>query len=282
MATKGLKYPVYAQYDDSTGSVVYSNGAVLGQALTASAKYNAGDAKLYANDTLVESDKSFTGGTLTIGVYAMTLASRALLLGHTATTGGFAGNTADAAPYVGFGFYGAKTGSKWVAFWYHKVQFGEPADELETKGEKTAYKTPTLEGELMQDVAGAWIDVEEFSTEADAIAWLNGKAGLPLSESAGLSNLAMSGTGGTLSPSFGAAVRYYTFGGVTGASVTVTATAASHTLKLYVDGVFSQNLTSGSASSAIAMSIGTKKLTITAQEAGKTTQTTEIIVVKTA
>ena len=52
---------------------------------------------------------------------------------------------------------------------------------------------------------------------------------------------------------------------------------------MYVDGVFVQSLTSGSASAAVAMSaVGTKKVTIVAYESGMASQTTEIIVVKTA
>jgi hypothetical protein len=70
---------------------------------------------------------------------------------------------------------------------------------------------------------------------------------------------------------------------VTATGVTVKATAADHSLKLYVDGVFSQNLTSGQASDTIPMAaVGSKKLTVIAQELGKTSQVTEIVVVKTA
>lgn len=285
MATKGLKYPIYALYDDSTGSAAYSNAAVLGKAVSASAKYDTDDASLYADDALIDSENGFIGGTLTVEIERMTLASRALLLGHSATTEGFTATKTDSAPYVGFGFYGAATQSKWRALWYHKVLFKEPSDELQTQKDKTEYKTPSLEGKIMPDVVYEWIDVGDFDTEADAIAWLNDKAGLPVEESTGLSNLAMSGTGGSLSPAFGSSIRYYTFGGLTGTSFTLTATAAGHTLKLYeeVDGELTllQTLTSGSASSAIAMaSAGVKKLVLTAQETGKATQTTEIIVVK--
>ena len=101
-----------------------------------------------------------------------------------------------------------------------------------------------------------------------------------LEASGGLTALSLAGTGGTLAPAFGASTRSYAFTGVTATSVTVTATAASHTLWLYVDGTFTQALTSASASSAIAMSIGTKKLTIVAFESGKTRQVTEIVVEK--
>lgn len=282
MATKGLKYPVFAIYSGGA----YSGGAVLGYAMTAAAKYNADSAAVYGDDALRETDKRFLGGTLTVGITGLSVANRMALLGHSASTApatGFVGAETDEPPYVGFGFYGAASGGIFKAFWYHKVQFAEPSDELATRGEKTEFKTPTLEGALMKDNNGKWIEVQEFSVEGDAIAWLNGKVGLPVSASSGLSALSLTGTGGTLSPSFGAAVRYYTFGGLTGTSFTVTATAASHTIKLYVDGVFSQNLTSGTASAAISMAAtGTKKLAIVAYEANKTAQTTEIVVVKTA
>lgn len=108
-------------------------------------------------------------------------------------------------------------------------------------------------------------------------------SGLPtmgISASAGLSGLSLAGTGGTLTPSFGADVRYYAFPGVSADSVTVTATALGHTLKLFVDGTYTQDLTSASASSPIAMVIGTKKLTIIAYQTGKAQQVTEIVVEK--
>ena len=111
---------------------------------------------------------------------------------------------------------------------------------------------------------------------------VTGKPTLGLTTSTGLSALSLTGTGGTLSPSFANGTYYYSFGGISAASITVTATAASHTLKLYVDGTYSQDLTSGSASTAITMSIGSKKLTILATESAKTTKVYEIVAIKTS
>lgn len=112
---------------------------------------------------------------------------------------------------------------------------------------------------------------------------VSGKPSLGLTASGGLTALSLVGTVGTLTPTFANDKYYYSFSGVTATSVTVTATAASHTLALYVDGAFAQWLTSGSASSAIAMAaVGSKKLTIVAYESGKTQKLYEIIVVKTA
>ncbi len=123
----------------------------------------------------------------------------------------------------------------------------------------------------------------EDGVSFEATIKVSGQPSLGLTASGGLTALSLTGTGGALTPSFNNGTYYYSFSGVTGTSVTVTATAASHTLTLYIDGVFSQALTSGSAASAIAMAaIGSKKLTIVAYESGKTQKVYEVVVVKTA
>jgi predicted secreted protein len=112
---------------------------------------------------------------------------------------------------------------------------------------------------------------------------VSGKPSLGLTPSGGLTALALTGTGGALTPAFANGTYSYSFSGVTATSVTVTATAANHTLVLFIDGVFSQNLVSGSASAAIAMAaVGSKMLTILANENGKTQKIYEVVVVKTA
>lgn len=111
---------------------------------------------------------------------------------------------------------------------------------------------------------------------------VSGSPSLGVTASAGLSALTLSG-GGTLSPSFGTGVTGYSYTFTTQTSITVTATAASHTIKLYIDGTYSQDLTSGSASSAIAFAAGvSKKLTIVAYESGKTSKIVDVIAVRTA
>lgn len=133
--------------------------------------------------------------------------------------------------------------------------------------------------------------VTGFSTSfelEDAIAFeatikVAGAPSLSTTPSGGLTALALTGTGGTLTPAFANGNFAYAFSGVTASSLTVTATAANHSLALYVDGVFSQILTSGSASSAIPLTTGIgKRINILATEQGKTTKVYEIIAVKTA
>jgi hypothetical protein len=95
--------------------------------------------------------------------------------------------------------------------------------------------------------------------------------------------LSLTGTGGTLAPTFLAGKLTYSFSGVSATSVTVTPTAANHTIKLYVDGVYSQDIVSGAASASIPVTINVfKVLTLVAQETGKASQTTTINVLKTS
>ena len=279
MAKIGLKYPVY-----KTAAGV---GGVIGKAIQGDVSIELNNVSLYADDALAEEDKSFKSGKITLGVDELTDSVQVAFLGHTADVSGeMTANVADVLPYIGIGFYGKKMVSgvtKYRALWFPKVQFAEPADSNKTKGESTEFATPSIEGTIFKDDNGDWKKEQTFTTEADAIAYLNAKSGLPVSASGGLTALVITGTGGTLAPAFGVDIRSYAYTGLTGASFTVTATAALHTISLYVDGVFNQSLTSGSASASIAMaSIGTKKLTIIAQESGKQSQTTEIVVVKTA
>jgi predicted secreted protein len=111
---------------------------------------------------------------------------------------------------------------------------------------------------------------------------VTGKPTLAVTASAGITALALSG-GGTLTPTVAAGVLSYAYVFTTATSITVTATAANHTLKLYVDDVYVQDLTSGSASGSIAgfTAQSSKKITILAFEAGKSPKVYNISATRT-
>lgn len=148
--------------------------------------------------------------------------------------------------------------------------------------------------EFPASLGASWVFdgvVTGFSTSAeleDAITFegtikVSGEPTLAFSGSAGLTALTLTGAGGTLSPAFDNGRYLYTFAGVTATSVTITATAATHALKLYADGVFVSNLTSGAASAAIPLALNTvKKLAVHASENGKAPKVYEVIVIKTS
>lgn len=181
MATKGLKYPVYAIYSEDGGVRTYSQGAVAGKSITVSVQYDINNERIYGDDALQLSDQSILGGTITLGLTDLTIETRAILLGHKrkdSPQNGFIISSDDIAPFVGFGFYGQKAGGGYRSFWYYKVQFGEPNDELETKRDRTTFKTPTISGVFGIDITNNVCEILDWETEAAAKAYLDDMAGI--------------------------------------------------------------------------------------------------------
>lgn len=188
MAKVGLKYPVYAVLGEDGAS--YSKGSVIAKAIKASVTAESNDVKLYADDGVAESDKSFKGGKISLNVDDLTNKVYCELLGHKYTAVSESDpetpetvltNANDIAPFVGVGFYGKVVRNNkpcYLAKWLKKVQFAEPADETETKGDTVNFQTPTIEGDVFQLDNGDWKDQAEFKNEADARKWLETKAGI--------------------------------------------------------------------------------------------------------
>ncbi len=183
MASIGLKFPVVALYDDSAETPTYKQGMVMAKAIKVDLKWTKNDAELYADNALDEADTSITGGTETLGINDLTYEVQALILGHKYDQENkeLTVSESDISPYVGHGFYGnVKRGGveKFRAVWLNKMMYSEPDESLETKGEKTSFTTPSIEGKIMKDKKGR-IKVETIvDTEAEAIAWLKKKAGI--------------------------------------------------------------------------------------------------------
>ena len=180
MAKIGLKYPVYALLGEAGA---YTGGANFAKAVKADVKIDNYSAKLHADDGLAGSDTSFKEGTLTFEVDDLGLSVSSILLGHEfdEETNIQVSKAGDTAPYVGFGFYGVRVKNNvksYVALWLPKVKFGEPSDSFETKGDNADFKTSTIEGTISQNKDGEWREVGEFTTEAEAVTYLKGKAGI--------------------------------------------------------------------------------------------------------
>lgn len=285
MAKLGLKRPVYATATETDSAISYSGGAVLAKAITADINISVNDVKLYADDAVAESDHSFANGTLTIEIDDLSNAAQLALLGYTegsevdATLGSkeLKASGVDVSPYVGFGFYGRKivaNVNKYRAIWLKKVQFKEPNDSMATKGENTEFRTTTLEGTIMVAADGYWKEEGTFDTEAEAIAYLNGKSGISTDASNNITALSI--TNGTLTPTFAAATRNYSCA-CTG-NIDLTATFAAGAAKVYVDGVYAETLTSTVKGGSITMGAGDNKIIqIVVQESGKSAVTYTIM-----
>lgn len=190
MASISLRYPVYAKLTETATEASYSGGAVIAKAIKADISIELAEGKLYADDVVSESDKEFKQGTIALNIDDLPDSVRVDFYGHTLEPAGIeAAPTVqmvvskgdDEGDYVGVGFYGKKKvkgAIKWRAVWLTKVLFGEPNENLETKGENISYQTPTTEGTIMLDVTGTWKKDVTVDTEALAKAWLNAQAGI--------------------------------------------------------------------------------------------------------
>ena len=85
MAVIGLNNFRFAKLlnPESTGDPIYDGAKSPGKAISCNVEVENYDAELYADDILVESDKSFKKGTVTMTIDDENLATAATLLGHT-------------------------------------------------------------------------------------------------------------------------------------------------------------------------------------------------------
>jgi phi13 family phage major tail protein len=217
MAKIGLQYLVYKGATGNSGS--------LAKAIQADYAITLNEAKLHADDSVAESDKSFRDGTLTLGVDDLNDTIQSELLGHAidSGTGEITANGNDNNPYVGVGFVSISKLSgvqKFVSTWLPKTQFGEPSVTNQTKGESTQFSTPTMTGTIMLDDDGDWKKENKFATLALAKAYLDDKAGItamcttPVSSLASGTYTALQAAGITLSAGAGETI-YYTTDGTT-------------------------------------------------------------------
>lgn len=191
MAVIGLKMPVFAKIGTQGGGArpTYSDGAVVAKAVSADLTINVASAVLYADDAEDERDDSFIGGNLSFGINDITYDIEELMFGSTvAADGENKGEITDAADDMsvegGFGYYRVKKVGgvkKFEGVWLLRTQFRKLDESTATKGESISFQTPTLSGNIMRVDGyknGAWRERKTFDTEADAIAYIKGKAGI--------------------------------------------------------------------------------------------------------
>lgn len=177
MAKIGLNNFRYGFLTEATdGTPSYSGAKTPGAAISCNVEVSNNDAKLYANDTVQESDTSFSGGTVTMGVDRADYQTQADLLGHTySEENGLVRSANDVAPYVGFGrvvtLMTDNVASYRVEFIY-KVKFAEPSQDDTTKGESVEFGTVEMQGTVSQLANGNWSISQEFSTKPEAISYL--------------------------------------------------------------------------------------------------------------
>lgn len=162
----------------ANGTATYGAAQTPGKAVSCSVEVENNDASLYADDTLQESDRSFAGGTVTMGIDREDQATMAALLGHTIDAQGEMARTAtDVAPYVGLGRVVTVMRDnqlKYKVEFLSKVKFSEPSQDDTTKGESVEFNTYELEGAIaaLGDTNGTWSKNKLFDTKTEALSYL--------------------------------------------------------------------------------------------------------------
>ena len=187
MAFIGLKYMICAPVTETDNDVTYADGIVMSNAISSEISIELNEAKLSADDRIVENIKEFRNGSLTLKGDHLSYQTLALILGHKVDTGTdgneiLTASIDDDGQFVGVGFYATSIQSgvrMFRAVWLRKVKFGVPNETLETKGDAgITFKTPEVKGTILADVLGKWKEEGMFPTEAAARTWLNGKAAI--------------------------------------------------------------------------------------------------------
>ena len=186
MATIGLSKPYYAVYSAGSGTPTYASGAVMGKATEANIEIETSeDNNLYADNAIAETDRQFTGGTLTLSTDDLSQEVSKAILGLTEQAVGTIEGVTDeevqeliyddtqVSPYLGVGFIVKKVKNgvtAWRGIVLTKVMFSIPSDAATTQGESIEWQVPELSATIMRDDSAThmWKREATFTTEAQA------------------------------------------------------------------------------------------------------------------
>lgn len=183
MASMGLKYLVYAKMATEPAAAVptYGAGAVLGKMVSANLSVSNAEGELYADDMLAEYVSEFSSADFTAEVDNIPLDRQADIYGATFENDEFKASATDTPPFVGIAGYqilmvaGAR---KYRAWFFPKARASMPDWDAATKGSSISFGTQPIAMKIMSPVFGAWYYLKDFTTEAAAKAYVDGKLGV--------------------------------------------------------------------------------------------------------
>lgn len=216
MALVGLSKPKFALYSANGNAVTYSGGGTIAKAISANLEIETTeDNNLYADNAIAETDRQFTGGTITLGTDDLSHDVSAAILGlkmqALTTIQGITDvgvkelifdNTQE-TPYLGIGFIRKRIrngATLWEGVVLTKVMFSVPSESAETQGESIEWQTPEVSGTIMRDDTAnqMWKRSATFTTEAQADAYITYMLNIP-GEAVGLGELTVVSAAGTSS-----------------------------------------------------------------------------------
>lgn len=180
-----LRNIMVAKYNNSDGTITYTNGTSIGDAMGVNLDLRFAEGRLYAESRLAEYIKKCTGGTISIAEKYIPIAAQKLMFGaqdksrtvSSTSCDGLEYSSKDVAQNVGVAFYAPDMvdgQEKYTCVLIHRALFGPPGMALKTQGQDIQFATPTVSGEFMPDHTSAskYLEVAVVDTEALATAWV--------------------------------------------------------------------------------------------------------------
>lgn len=203
MAIVGCSYFKGGIYNNNNGTVTYGNQAVIAKLVRMNlALEDNEDNDFFADNAVDETDSNFAGGTYELITNDLTDEMSALILGlQTNTLSSITGVTDEGVkeiiyddrqnvPYMGIGnVVKHKRGGAYCyrAIVLTKIMFRVPAESWETQGKTISWQTPTIRATVMKDdtTYHTWKYAATFTTEAQAIAYINARLPAPAAQGTG-------------------------------------------------------------------------------------------------
>lgn len=192
MAYIGMRNPRFAPISTPRvdgQAITYGTPIVLGPAVSAQVNFDVADNPDYGNDVIIDNDKGINGYNITLETNDITKEGRATCLGWKANGSG--GSVTDyqvtdaAPPEGGLSFIRVKMFKgvrKYEGFFFHALQCSSGGENASTKQKQITWNHPTINAAgigVYMDSSGEarYFDWMEFTTEAAAETWINGKFG---------------------------------------------------------------------------------------------------------
>lgn len=158
---------------------VYGGPVDLGAAVKAYLTINYAEAQLYGDDVLHLDLREFTGAQLDAETLLNDLEVESQVFGSTMEAGVLTDHKDDSAKPGGYGYIQklkTQLGTVFRACFLYLVRARMTADNADTRGSSITFANNAITYGVMPDNTGAWRSRQDFTTEADAKAFLQGLA----------------------------------------------------------------------------------------------------------
>lgn len=192
-ANVGMRYAVAAKISNYTpySAITYGTGFVVSETRGANVTWETENGEFRGDDAVLDTANGILGYTVEFETAGLKDSVREDLLGETKDNSDAYHITGASAPDVGFGYVkqmreesGSTVTTTWEVFWYHKLKFAQPNEEVRTKERDMEWRVPTITG----TGAGVFLTAaaedpdfaqhKTFSSFAAAKSYLNGLANI--------------------------------------------------------------------------------------------------------